>query len=154
MMLRFWPSEWDGRAHRCSAELPARTSWAERRPRPESDARSLCRRAASLLCCSPEPVREKHEPSAICKNTLICQQASQHHLPAADLQQGRVETCLQRRLHPLHQCPALQHLLLQRAVIIHVTDRVPSVTVGEWAVRSFSFQICMRLQRVWGKDSF
>ena len=70
------------------------------------------------------------------------------YLASAGLQQGHVEAGLQRSLHPLHQHPALQHLLLERAEVVHMPDGVAPVPVGEGAIRSLPLEISMRLQGV------
>lgn len=72
-----------------------------------------------------------------------------HHFPALILtivQQWWTEVRLKARLHVLDKAPALQDLLLQSTEIIHMTDGVAPITVGERSVRSLSLQFRVRVQ--------
>lgn len=72
-------------------------------------------------------------------------------LSSIDLQQCSVEAGLQRGLHPLHQTPALQDLLLQSTEVVHVADRMTPIPVSKRAVRSLTLQLRMRLQSIYEK---
>lgn len=144
------PSSSAGRGGRSPAVQPSRTSSAEPWTPPKSASVSWCWPGDSWHSRHPGTRQSRHgsvEVAAVFQKL----QLSSHRVSGVFLLsvlRRRTPTRLQRGLHALDEAAALHHLLLQRAVVIHVTDGVAAVPVGERSIGGVAFQLSVRIKRV------